>query len=434
MEHIDHINADERGDFLAFPPGFLWGAASSPTQIEGETCNEWAGVTARDGNNPDDGSRHWRRYHYDFRLMSTLKLRAYRLGFDWARLQPAPFAPLEREAGLRYMEMLAELRQYRIEPFLTLFHHACPRWFAEAGGWLNPESPRVFADFADKLAALADGEVRHWITINEPNFYAFLAYVAGVFPPWQKNSDRDYQAAVANLLQGHLLAYRAIRRHCPDAAIGVSTVLKQVSPTRAWHPLDRYSAHRVTGVFSHASMRQFLNHEGEPCADFLGINYSGVLRTYNLKALSPLFVDDRTLDKYAAQCDDQWEQNPQALYDGLRTVQAEFALPCYITGHGIATGNEPLRTRLLREHLIACHRALSDGVDLRGYFYWSLLDNFDWMNGLRCSSGLLAVDFTDPDRRREIRRTACVYSEIAARNGLYSVNENRPAATKRYRP
>ena len=419
MEHIHKINADESGEFLQFPQGFLWGAATCPTQIEGETVNEWAGVIACDGNNPDEGCRHWRRYRQDYRLLSSLNLRAYRLGFDWGRLQHEPFGEFDREIKFRYLEMLAELRGYRIEPFLTLFHHACPKWFAESGGWLNPQSPEMFADFAGKLAELTDGEVKNWITINEPNFYAFLAYIAGVFPPWRLARLGEYHAAVANLQKAHALAYRAIHERCPQAQVGVTTVLKEVSPARVWNPLDYLSAHCMSKVFSHSSLARFVHYEGRNTADFLGINYSGVWRTYNLHALSPLFVSQATIDRYAIQCAEQWDQNPIALENGLRAVAKEFPLPLYITGHGIATANENQRLRFLRDHLRACHAAMRQGVDLRGYFYWSLLDNFDWKNGLRCASGLLSVDFNDPDRHRDIRRTGCIYSEIAKRNGLY---------------
>lgn len=418
MEYIHKIYGDENGDFLRFPDKFVWGVASSPTQIEGETVNEWAKFTARDGRVADDGSHHWRRYRQDFRMMAGLGLRAYRLGFDWGRLQKEPFGEFDKETRFRYLEMLAELRGHGIEPYLTLFHHACPQWLAAAGGWLNPQSPEMFADFAAKIAELSDGEVRNWITINEPNFYAFLAYIMGVFPPWQKARLGAYHKAVANMRKGHILAYRAIRGRCPEAKIGITTVLKDVSPARAWHPLDRMSARCIARVFSHASLEKFLRDGNEPYADFLGINYCGILRTYNLHALSPLFVNPAVLQKYAAECDDQWEQNPAAMQSGLKALNDEFKLPLYITGHGISAVSEQRRLKILRDHLCACHAAIRDGIDLRGYFYWSLLDNFDWNNGLRCTSGLLAVDFDDPDRRRELRRTGCVFGEIVRRNGL----------------
>lgn len=408
---------NDNNTFLSFPHNFLWGTATCPTQVEGEVVNEWAGYIADDGNAPDNTANHWRRYRADFRLMASLNLRAYRLGFDWARLQSAPLAELNREERLRYLEMLAELRGYKIEPFLTLFHHAAPRWFAELGGWLNPQSPEIFADFAEKLAILTDGEVQNWLTINEPLQYAFLSYMLGVFPPFQRLQYRHYQVALSNLRRAHHLAYRAIRRHCPYAKIGITTAYKPIAPARHWHPLDRANAYLLSRFFAQNKMANFLSVDGEKFADFIGVNYSGIARTYNLRTLSPLFVKPHLLTKYQADCDDYWEQNADGLQRGL-TEMANYNLPIYLTGHAIATENERLRTRLLKEHLTICHQAIENGVDLRGYFYWSLLDNFEWSKGLRSLSGLIAIDFRDPDRHRDLRRTACIYGEIAKSNGF----------------
>ncbi len=410
---------DEHKVFMNFPDSFIWGCATSPTQIEGETVNEWADLCASDGTTPDDGSNHWRRYRYDFRCMAAMNIKAYRLGFDWARLQPGPKQPLIRDVKLRYMEMLAELRSHGIEPFLTLFHHACPKWFAEAGGWLNPESPELFADFARRLVILTDGEVRNWITINEPLCYAFLAYIAGVFPPNHRYRLGLYYQAVKNLARAHELAYREIHGHQPDAEVGITSLIKRVSPSRVWNPLDYLSAHAVSRFFSLDTFDRFVLGRDGPCADFIGVNYSGRVRTYGLRALSPLFVQRHKLQELGAKCDDMWEQDPQALGEILRELGKRYkSLPIVITGHGISTEDEGLRVRLLKEHLQQCHQAIAAGVDLRGYFYWSLLDNFDWSEGLSQKFGLVAVCFDDPERRRDIRRTGCIYGEIARHNGF----------------
>lgn len=410
---------DEHKVFMNFPDSFLWGCATSPTQIEGETVNEWAGLCAADGTTPDDASNHWRRYRYDFRCMAAMNIKAYRLGFDWARLQPGPKEPLIRDVKLRYMEMLAELRSHGIEPFLTLFHHACPKWFADAGGWLNPESPELFADFARRLVILTDGEVRNWITINEPLCYAFLAYVAGIFPPYRRYRLGLYHQAVKNLARAHELAYREIKGHQPDAKVGITSLLKRVSPSRFWNPLDHLSACAVSRFFSLDTFERFIKGQDGPCADFIGVNYSGRVRTYGLRPLSPLFVHRQKLQELGAACDDMWEQDPKALGQILRELGRRYkALPIVITGHGISTEDEGLRVRLLKEHLQQCHQAIAEGVDLRGYFYWSLLDNFDWSEGLSQKFGLVAVCFDDPERRRDIRRTGCIYGEIARQNGF----------------
>lgn len=411
------VDSQEKS-FLNFPDNFVWGCATSPTQVEGETVNEWANRIASDGSTADDGSNHWRRYRYDFRCMAAMNMKAYRLGFDWARLQPGPRQPLVRDVKLRYMEMLAELRSHGIEPYLTLFHHACPKWFAEQGGWLNPESPELFADFARRLVILTDGEVRNWITINEPLCYAFLSYIAGVFPPNMKGRFGLYRKALANLSKAHALAYRAIHEHQPDANVGVTSLIKRVSPCRIWHPLDYFGAWAVSGYFALSAFDRFLHDGKEKTADYIGINYSGRLRTYGMGALSPLFVQRQTLSREKACCDNMWEQDPEWLGESLKTLHRRHNMPIYITGHGISTEDEGLRVRLLKQHLEICHNAIREGVDLKGYFYWSLLDNFDWSEGLSQKFGLVAVSFDDPERRRDIRRTGCIYGEIVRNNGF----------------
>ncbi len=409
----------QQSDFMEFPENFIWGCATSPTQIEGETVNEWAQLPAVDGSLADDGSNHWRRYRYDFRCLASMNLKAYRLGFDWGRLQPGPNEPLIRDVKLRYMEMLAELRSHGVEPFLTLFHHACPKWFADLGGWLNPESPKLFADFVRRLVILTDGEVRNWITINEPICYAFLSHIAGVFPPNSKLRYHDYRKCVNNLCKAHELAYKIIKEHQPDSNIGITSLIKRVSPSRMWHPLDLLSSFVAHGIFTTDNYKKFItDSEGNKILDFLGVNFCGRLRTHGLGALSPLFVQKHALQQRKLVCDDMWEQDPEWLGKSLVDIKDKYDLPVYITGHGISTEDEGLRIRLLKEHLQQCHSAISAGVDLRGYFYWSLLDNFDWSEGLSQRFGLVAVSFDDPDRRRDIRRTGCIYGDIARRNGF----------------
>lgn len=405
-------------NFISFPEDFLWGCATSPTQVEGETVNEWSGKTAGDGSNPDDGSNHWRRYRYDFRCLSSMNLNSYRFGFDWARLQPRPCEPLERDIKLRYLEMLAELRSYGIEPMLTLFHHASPKWFADMGGWLNPESPKIFADFVRRVAIFTDGEVQNWIPLNEPVCYAFLTYIAGIFPPHKKGRFNLYYKALSNMKKAYAQCYREIKNHIPTSKVGISNLLKNIKPTRSWHPVDQASALFFSQYFKPEIFNQFIYQDNENLADFLGINYHGKIRTYGSKALSPLYLPKNILSKYNAQCDDMWEQDPDGLLTCLNKIDKLYKIPLYISGHAVATEDEGLRVRMLKEHLINCSKAINNGVDLRGYFYWSLLDTFDWSEGLKQQFGLVAVAFEDPDRRRDIRRTGCIFGEFAKRNGF----------------
>lgn len=412
------LTSNSNGDFIAFPKDFVWGCATSPTQVEGDTVNEWDDFIAKDGSKADDASRHWQRYKYDFNCLASMNLGAYRMGFDWARLQPGPKEPLERDIKLKYMEMLAELRSLGIEPFLTLFHHACPKWFRDMGGWLNPDSPELFADFVRRVVILTDNEVKYWLPINEPNCYAFLAYIAGVFPPRKRGRISSYSMVLRNMQKAHALAYYEIKHYSPEASVGASCLAKQIYPSRRWHFVDTVSSAMAKKIFGIKNLDGFTTYEGNQVADFIGVNFHGKVRTRGFSALSPLFMKKNALKKHNLDCDDMWEQDPEWIPECLGDIAKEYDLPIYVTGHGVATQDEGLRVRQIKEHLFQCKKAIEQGIDLRGYFYWSLLDNFEWGDGLSRHFGLVSVAFDDPTRRRDIRRSGCVYGEIARRNGF----------------
>ncbi len=416
----EHTPTPETGDaqVLLFPEGFAWGSGTCPTQVEGEIVNDWAGYRAADQHTPGDGPNHWRRYRYDFRCMSSMNLNAYRLGFDWGRIQTGPLQPFDREVFLRYMEMLAELRGYGIEPYLTLFHAACPQWLQEEGGWLNPKAPDYFEDFAQKIAENTDGEILHYITMDEPVVYALNAYVFGQFPPFKHNRIDLFLRAVRHLRKGHARAARILKQIHPDARIGIAKHARSFEPLRKWHPLDQISTRITDKVLNQWGLSKFLRHRSESLCDFLMVNYEGRLRFRNLTPFAPRSdFTDRELEARGAVCDDKWEMAPNALPRILRELGKRTGLPLLVTG-GISTPNESLRIRLLKQHLRACYDAIDYGVDVRGFFYWPLIDSFDWRDGYKYQSGLVSVNFSSPERRRDIRRTGCVYREIARRNGL----------------
>jgi len=417
-------------DVLAFPEGFAWGSGTCPTQVEGEITNDWVGYRAADRHSPGDGPNHWRRYRYDFRCMSSMNLNAYRMGFDWGRIQPGPLQEFDREPFLRYMEMLAELRGYGIEPYLTLFHAACPRWLQEEGGWLNPQAPDYFEDFAQRIAQNTDGEILHYITIDEPVVYALNAYVFGQFPPFKRNRFDLFLIALRHLRKGHARAARVLHAIQPEARIGIAKHARSFEPLRKWHPLDQLSSRLADRVLNQWGLGKFLRHRGESLCDFLMVNYEGRLRFHNFTPFAPRSdYTDKELSAVGAICDDKWEMAPQILPRILKDLGKRTGLPLVVTG-GISTPNESLRIRLLKQHLKACYDAIDYGADVRGFFYWPLIDSFDWRDGYKYQSGLVSVNFNSPERRRDIRRTGCVYREIARRNGLIPEPEDELEQTK----
>jgi beta-glucosidase len=405
-------------DLQGFPAAFLWGCGTSPTQVEGQTCNEWRRFVARDGTSPDGGPDHWERFEADFDLLSAMHLNAYRLGLDWGRLQPDGPGPLAAAPARRYGEMLASLQRRGVEPFLTLFHFCCPEWLAADGGWCHPRAPEHFADFVRRVVSIAAG-VRYWITFNEPVVYALMGYVLGEFLPGRRRRVDLCLRALGQMRRAHGLAYAIIRESLPQAQAGFTKHFKAFSPLRPWHPVDRVMAWSATSVFDRWGTRQFLAHQGRPACDFVGVNYYGRMRMKGLQGVSPLTgFSAEALAAHGALCDDMWEQDPRYLEACLADIAARTGLPLFVTENGVATSDEALRSHYLLAHLQSCQAALRRGVDLRGYFYWSLLDNFEWSEGLSKRFGLAGVDFDHPDRPRRLRPAGRLLGAAARANGL----------------
>lgn len=397
---------------VRFPAGFLWGAATSPTQVEGQTVNEWSAFVARDGKKPDDGGDHWTRFEDDAALLTRLGLNAYRLGLDWGRLQHGPYHDLNPVALERYRRMLACLAGRGVSAAVTLFHFACPYWMAAEGGWLNPESPKWFADFTRKLLA-AGITADTWITINEPGVYVTMAYLMGLFPPYKRFRFGLAGRALSNLVAGHRLAYAVLKERAPRGQVGIAKHVKRAVAHRRWHPLDWIGAAAVKHIFFNRILDSFTRTGGENTADFIGMNFYGKLRIRGLRDISPISGDPGgALQKLDALCDDMWEQDAGWFPDCARQIQDRWGLPIHVTECGFATENEALRLFLLREHLVAMAEAMRRGVDVRGFYYWSLVDNFEWAEGLEKRFGLIGIDFTDPSRPRHIRPAAEMYSSI----------------------
>ncbi len=403
---------------LTLPDDFILGSATSPIQVEGEIISDWKDFVARDGSRPDNGPNHWRRYRFDFRCLSDMNLKAYRLGFDWARLQRGPRAEFDREVMFRYLEMLAELRGYEVEPFLSLFDFSCPMWLANRGGWLADDAPDLFADFVDRVAIMTDGEVRHWITVHEPMLYALMAYVIGEFPPRCSGSRRQCMRALANLQRGHALAYEAIKSHYPDAEVGFAKHCMHFSAERAWHPLDRVAARAADKLFNHWGIDRFARTAGSSTADFMFVNFHGARPMQGLKHVSPItgFGPEVLLDAdngigHADTNGDFW------LNQYLRQVRGRTGLPVYVAARGPEATDEDAGREHLARYLRFCLEAGAGELDVRGFFYMPLLDCFDWRHGLSRRQGLLAVNFSDRHRRRDMRPLARFYGSVAGGNG-----------------
>jgi len=433
-----------------FPQGFVWGAATSAYQIEGahdadgrgrsiwDTFSHTPGRTSG-GDTGDVAVDHYRRMPDDVRLIAGLGLTAYRFSVAWPRVQPAGRGPANA-AGLDFYRRLTdELLAKGIEPWVTLYHWDLPQELEDAGGWPARDTAERFAEYAGLVVDALGDRVRHWTTLNEPFCAALLGYAAGVHAPGRREPAAAL-AAVHHLLLGHGLAVQALRAG-GAAEVGITVNLYAVSPATDT-PADADAARRVDGLQNRlwldpvllgrypADLVEDLAPLGvldavtaEDLAtisaplDALGVNYS----TRHVVAAGegasghgaggspwiggvPVHMVQRGLPLTATG----WEIDGAGLHEVLLRVSRDYPeLPIYVTENGAAFDDvrdadgrvrDTDRIDFLRGHLAACHDAMAAGVPLRGYFAWSLLDNFEWSEGYRKRFGLVYVDYRTLER------------------------------------
>ena len=401
---------------LHFPENFLWGTATSPTQVEGHIQNEWTDFIAQDGGNCRVACDNYHRYPEDIACMATLGVNAYRFGLEWSRLQSAPFAPLNQTELARYVDLLDRLRAAGITPMVVLHHFSNPPWVTSAGGWRNPATVTAFADYVTRLVSALKERVWLWNTFNEPDTYASLTYLLGGFPPFHKWHLWSYRKVIQHMARAHIRASEIIRR----AGNGGRT--PQIGIAKNWTffgPFQRHALwdHLLAGISHHTFNRfvleTFLGGQRRSASTFLGVNYYGLARFKNFEPMVPAGgACPKQLAQLGVVCDDMFERHPGGLGTVLRNFHRRYRLPLYITEHGAASSNEDFRIRDLAEHLRELRGALNEGADVRGFFYWSLLDNFEWQFGYSKKFGLLAVDFNDEKLPRQMTRVGEFYRSI----------------------
>ncbi|HEX3344949.1 MAG TPA: family 1 glycosylhydrolase [Polyangiaceae bacterium] len=401
-----------------FPRSFLFGTATSATQIEGHCpTSDWAAFArrpgrVRGGDTPDVACDSWRRWPDDVALQRALGMQAYRLGLEWARIEPRP-GETDHAALDTYRAMLGALRDAGIEPMVTLHHFTLPGWLAAKGGVLARDFAARLAAFA-RVAAGALGDLaRLWITVNEPNVLAAHGYLLGVWPP-AKKSPRLAFLAQRRLLAAHDAAYRALKDARGDGVqVGVAHHLRDVEPARPGSRRDRAAAALFRRVFNDAFAAAVCQ---DGTQDFFGINYySRDVVRFSARHAGELFVS-RGVPPGAEVSDLGWEVYPAGLGHVVRAWARRSGRPVYVTENGIADASDTKRGPFLVAHLRELARLLAEGVDVRGYFHWSLLDNFEWAEGYAPRFGLCAVDFGSGERTP--RPSAKLYARIAREREL----------------
>lgn len=384
---------------LRFPEGFWWGAATAAHQIEGNNVHSDWWQSEQAGLLPyrsDVACNSWTAWRDDIRLLTEIGLNAYRLSIEWARVEPQP-GYFDQAALDTYRRQLEALKEAGIEPMVTLHHFVSPRWLAERGGWSNPDVVPRFVDYAERVARQTSDLVRWWITINEPSILAFKSYIEGSWPPHRPYHLRGYVRLMRHARRGHALVRRALRAERPDAMVSMAFAIWPLQPVRWWSPVDQVMARLGDWLWQGRILSRTL-----PVLDWIGVNYySRTFVGWPWPAKAP---------GSGPRTDFGWEIYPQGLYQVLRRV-GRYGKPIVITENGIADAADDLRASYIVDHLREVHRAIAEGVDVRGYMHWTLLDNFEWAEGFEQKFGLAT-------RERTLRPSAQVYGSIARANAL----------------
>jgi len=439
-----------------FPNSFLWGAATSAYQIEGSPLADGAGPSiwhrfvrtpglTKDGDTGDVACDHYARMKDDVAMMKRLGLTAYRFSIAWGRVLPQGRGAVN-EAGLGFYERLVDtLLENGIAPMATLFHWDLPAALDDRGGWLNPDIADWFADYAGVMFRRLDDRVKLWATLNEPWVVTDGGYLHGALAPGHKNR---FEAPIAShqLLRSHakaVQAYRALGKH----QVGLVVNIEPKYPASA-SPQDLAATRRAEAYMN----RQYLDpvfHGRYPeemreifgeawpewpqqelelirqPIDFLGINYytRNVVRheetSWPLKAVP-------VRQTQATYTETGWEVFPQGLTDTLAWIRKRYGdIPQYVTENGAAfydppaapagRVDDPLRIHYYRAHLRAVHAAIAQGVDVRGYFAWSLMDNLEWSLGYSKRFGLVHVNFETLERT--LKESGKFYADVIATRG-----------------
>lgn len=392
---------------LIFPEGFLWGSATSAYQVEGNNINsDWWEWESKSGHEKSgDACDQYNRYEEDFKLIRDLDQNAHRLSIEWSRIEPEKGVFNQVEID-HYKAVLKSLKDKDIKVMLTLNHFTLPLWLAKKGGWESRKSAKYFARFVKKVVPEFKDYVDLWITINEPMILVWGDYLEAKWPP-QKKSNLSAFRATWNLVRAHKKAYKVIHKIIPEAKVGIA---QNVQSFTAFH---KHSLREQLGViFSDVTTNHLFYFFTKGYHDFLGINYYFHNRLKVEKGFFPKITSVQDFTKEVS--DLGWEIFPEGMFDVLTDLKD--GLPIYITECGIATSNDDRRIRFVMQYLQEVYRAIQAGVNVKGFFYWSLLDNFEWADGYDPKFGLIEVDFKT--QKRTVRPSAQIYADIAKNNGI----------------
>jgi beta-glucosidase len=383
---------------LTFPKDFLFGTSTSACQIETAFDHDWKGIQARDGHIFDRTTDHEKRYDEDVDIVSGLSPN-YRMGVMWSRLQRQPYAALDQTTKEEYHQLLTALKKKGLSIMMVLHHFANPTWFASAGGWAKKKNIAAWVDFARKVVDEYGDYVSTWNTFNEPNLYVTLGFGVGKFPPFRKNIVTAVRV-IRNIGQAHDIMYDYIKSKYPGSMVGFS------------HNCAVFTAENLIGTlpakFSDWWFMRFLPGHFKKF-DFFGMSYYAKI-SYDPAPITYLFTPEK-LTRLGKDHDDLWEYHPEGLRACMERYWKKFRKPIIITENGFCTNDDSKRESSIKDYMKVIHKAIEDGIEVRGYYHWTPWDNFEWTLGPSFRFGLYECDFETKERRK--KPSAVLYSSIA---------------------
>jgi len=411
---------------IKFPEGFLWGAATSAYQVEGGIENDWSEWEKKNAQRlAKEAEAYWQPWqikkfpemlksenyicgkacdHYnlfeeDLDIAQSLSLNSFRISIEWSRIEPKEGEFDEKEVE-HYRKVIRAIHKRGMQPLITLCHYTLPGWLADKRGLLCNNFPYYFTRYAVFIENRFGNINNLWITFNEPTVLIGFAYLAGKWPPRKKNPIFALRA-LKNIAEAHNRAYDIIHKHSKGAKIGLSHLIRYFEPYNKNSILDKFAV----GIANrYRNNKLYKLTQGKH--DFLALQYY-----FRTKLKFP--ISERNENRKVT--DLGWEIYPEGIYHILKDLK-KYNLPIYITENGLADADDSKRLGFIKNHLYWIYRAIGDGADVRGYFHWSFLDNFEWDKGFWPRFGLVRVDYKT--MRRKIRSSAFKFKIICETNTL----------------
>lgn len=398
-----------------FPKNFLWGTSTAAHQVEGDNTNsdwwEWE-HSKPDVEESGKATDHYNLFAKDFDLVkNTLHNNAHRLSIEWARIEPSEGEFSQKEI-LHYRKVFTELKKRKIKIMLTLSHFTLPLWFAAKGGWEVNDNLKHFERFVRLVVKEYGDAIDFWCIFNEPNIYLVWSYLKGFWPP-EKKSLVTALRVYFNLARMHKSAYEIIHKRFPQAMVSSAINMTYFKG----EDLPGTILAKILTFISNYSFI-FLSKK----YDYMAIN-SYFFKPIKISEISKMihFKKSQMMETLNGNGKNGWLFYPQGIYYVTSAVWNKYKLPIMITENGISDKKDTIRPKYLLDNLGWIKAAIDEGVDIRGYFHWSLMDNIEWMFGHNVRFGLFETDYKT--MKRTPRKSALIYGEICKTNSLEAASK-----------